>query len=62
MLDQLKRVLSRLQATVGARSEKAYLDRDAKGASRDAQSYAAGEAHAYGEAENDIRTAQRDED
>lgn len=62
MLDPLKRVLDRLQATVGARSEQAYVDRDAKGASREEQAYAAGEAHAYAKAEDDVRKAQRDAD
>jgi len=62
LLDQLKRVLGRLRATVSGRADQAYTDRDAEGASDEAQIYAAGEAHAYSVAEDDVRKAQRDGD
>ena len=61
MLDQLKRVLDRLRATVSGRADQAYADRDDEGASDEAQMYASGEAHAYSVAEEDVRKAQRDE-
>ena len=62
LLDQLKRVLESLRATVSDRADQAYADRDDEGASGEAQMYAAGEAHAYSVAEDDVREAQRDED
>ena len=51
-------VLERLRALLGRRAEQAYTDRDAKGATNEARDYAAGEAHAYGVAERDVRETQ----
>jgi hypothetical protein len=62
VLGQLNKTLDRLRKTLWARTEQAYVDRDAKGANDQAQSYASGEAHAYGVAEEDVRDAQRDWD
>jgi len=62
LLDQLTRVLDRLRATVSGRADQAHADRDEEGASGEAQMYAAGEAHAYSVAEEDVREAQRDGD
>ena len=61
MLEQLKRVLAGLRAKLSARTEKAYHDRDAPGATANDEAYASGEAHAYTKAESDVRDAERDE-
>ena len=62
MLTKVKRVLGRLRMTLSGRVEQAYEDRDAEGASATARSYAAGEAHAYGVAEEDVLRAEKDEE
>ena len=62
MLDELKTTLRRLRETIAARAEKAYGDRDAAEHQSHAQSYAAGESHAYGVAEDDVRRAEKAND
>ena len=60
---QLSGVLERLRGLLGDRTEQAYAERDAQGATNpQGNSYAAGEAHAYGVAEEDVRDAQKRDD
>ena len=47
-----------LQETLANRAELAYALRDMKGVSELSRAYAAGEAHAYGIAEDDVRVAE----
>ncbi len=56
---ELKRVLERLRSLLGKRTEQAYAERDERGRSSQARDFAAGEAHAYGVAEMDVREAER---
>jgi hypothetical protein len=60
----LQKVLGRLQQKLAGKAETAYGDRDAADETgrRDAQVYAAGEAHAYGEAADAVRDAQDEAD
>lgn len=60
----LQRVLGILRAKLSGQTEDAYRERDAAEGRGDfnALSYAAGEAHAYGKAEDSVRNAQRDAD
>ena len=60
MLDILKRTLARLRETLTGRADQAYKDRDQAGASIREQDYAAGEAHAYGVASDEVREAQEE--
>ena len=57
---RLQKVLARLQSKLGSKAEDAYRDRDEASMrnEHDAHTYAAGEAHAYGEAVEDVRDAQ----
>ena len=56
----LRSALERLRKTLANRAERAYADRDTQGMTAPARAYAAGEAHAYGTAEQDVRDAQQD--
>jgi hypothetical protein len=58
VLNPVSRVLDRLRQTLFERATQAYTDRDAKGATDHARSFAAGEAHAYGMADRDVKAAQ----
>jgi hypothetical protein len=60
----LQKVLSRLRQKLVGKAETAYSDRDAADETgrRDAQVYAAGEAHAYGDAADTVRDAQDEAD
>jgi hypothetical protein len=60
----LHKVLDRLRRKLAGKAETAYSDRDAADETgrRDAQVYAAGEAHAYGEAVEAVRDAQDEDD
>ena len=60
MLNEPRSVLQRLRTKLFQRTEQAYTDRDAKGVTDQAKSFAAGEAHAYGMAEKDVRDAQKE--
>ena len=62
MLDDVKTRLSRLREALAARAEKAYSDRDAAADQSGAESYAAGESHAYGIAEDEVRKAEKAND
>jgi hypothetical protein len=59
MVDNVKTVLGRLRKSLSARAEKAYVDRDEAPDKGEAESYAAGESHAYGIAEDDVRKAEK---
>lgn len=52
--------LLRLRKLLASRAETAYEDRDAEEGSAESKSYAAGESHAYGVAEDDARKAERE--
>ncbi len=60
MLDGLKKVLEGLRESLSGKAEDAYAERDAAHKEMDerAADYAAGESHAYGVAEGEIRDAQ----
>ena len=60
--NDLRRALEGLRATLSDRTEEAYTDRDATGITEKARMFAAGEAHAYGIAEMDVRDAQKERD
>lgn len=62
MLSDVRRALGRLRETLSNRAEQAYTDRDAEDITADARNFAAGEAHAYGIAERDVRDAQKERD
>jgi hypothetical protein len=62
VLNDLRRALGRLRETLSNRAEQAYTDRDAKDSTDYARNFAAGEAHAYGIAEMDVRDAQKERD
>jgi hypothetical protein len=51
--------LEPLRYTLAARAEMAYHLRDMEGTSEISRAYAAGEAHAYAVAEEDVRVAER---
>jgi hypothetical protein len=59
---RLQDVLGRLQGKFAGKTEDAYRDRDAAdlNGNQAAQTYAEGEAHAYGEAAESVREAQDD--
>jgi len=59
LLNELKSVLQQLRTKLFKRTEQAYTDRD-EGVTDQDRSYAAGEAHAYGRAEKDVRDAQEE--
>ena len=59
MPNKLWRALERLRETLSNRTEQAYTDRDTEAITDRDQDYAAGEAHAYGIAEADVRHAQK---
>ena len=54
--------LESLRRTLADRAEMAYHLRDMEGTPELAKAYAAGEAHAYAIAEEDVRTAERGSD
>jgi hypothetical protein len=58
----LKTTLERLRTTFTSRAEKAYKERDAADFSSDAEFYAAGEAHAFGVASDEVREAEKTND
>ena len=60
ILTRLQKVLANLRGKLVGKTEKAYRDRDEadKNNEHHAQTYAAGEAHAYGQAEQAVREAQ----
>jgi hypothetical protein len=60
--DNLTRALKRLRNTLWNRTEQAYAARDSTGNTDNARMFAAGEAHAYGIAEMDVRDAQNERD
>ena len=62
MPDNVRRALGRLRETLWNRTEQAYADRDSEGNTDYARTFAAGEAHAYGIAEMDVRDAQNERD
>ena len=51
--------LESLRQTLAGRAEMAYHLRDMEGTPEICRAYAAGEAHAYAIAEEDVRTAER---
>ena len=53
-----KRCFEPLRKTLAERAELAYHLRDAKGTPDLTRAYAAGEAHAYAVAEEDVRAAE----
>ena len=60
VIDVIMRLLGPLRETLSDRAEQAYTERDAQGITDNARSFAAGEAHAYGIAEKDVRDAQKE--
>lgn len=62
MIDLLRKTLRRLRAGFSKKAEQAYRDRDAARDRSHAQAYAAGEAHAYGVASDEVRDAQDKQD
>ena len=61
MLDQVKQTLARLRRLLSGKAEDAYHDRDAAGADSTREAYAAGEAHAYGVAVDDVRNEEQND-
>ena len=61
LIETLKQRLARLRQLFFDRAEAAYADSDAAGKSPEAQSYSEGEAHAYGDAEQEMREAEAEE-
>jgi hypothetical protein len=59
MLNRLKTVLERLQGRFNRKAEEAYDERDAA-TDPGKESYAAGEAHAFGVAADDVRAAEKE--
>lgn len=59
---RLKAALERLQRTLSGRAEQALKERDAASRPTSSRDFAAGEAHAYGIAAEDVRQAQLDEE
>lgn len=53
----LRTKLSRLRVQLSAKAYNAYDERDSLRTSEIAQAYAAGEAHAYGDASDEVRAA-----
>lgn len=62
VLDSVKEVLGRLRRSLSAKAETAYGDRDAAGEDSEKESYASGEAHAYGAAADEVRDAENKAD
>lgn len=60
--DRLKKTLQRLRAVLSGKAEEAYRERDDAKEQSDAETYAAGEAHAYGIASDEVRKAQQEQD
>ena len=56
--DDVKTTWARLRESLAARAERAYTDRDAAYGQGHAESYAAGESHAYATAEDEVRKAE----
>jgi hypothetical protein len=56
--EAVKDRLESLRRTLADRAEMAYHLRDKEGATELSRAYAAGEAHAYAIAEEDVRTAE----
>ena len=61
MLDQVKQTLARLRRLLSGKAEDAYHDRDAAGEDSRREAYAAGEAHAYGVAVDDVRNEEQND-
>jgi hypothetical protein len=66
VLNQLRVTLRRLRETLSGKAEQAYRDRDAanlstKDSAKQDSAYAAGEGHAYGVAEEEIREAEQED-
>jgi hypothetical protein len=61
MLDQVVGTLRRLRNSLSGKAEQAYKDRDAAEGSTE-EAYADGEAHAYGDASDEVRKAETDEE
>lgn len=55
----IREVLHRLRGSLWSKSEQAYKDRDEAPDDSRAEAYAAGEAHAYGEAADEVRRAEK---
>ena len=62
VLTPVKNTLRRLREVFSGRAEDAYLERDTAKHDSHEESYAAGEAHAYGIASDDVRKAQEEEE
>jgi hypothetical protein len=58
----LRETLRKLRASLSGKAEDAYRDRDAARSRSNEESFAAGEAHAYGDASDQVREAQDAED
>ncbi len=58
---RLKTTLERLRLSLNRKTETAYAERDEAAPSSTEESFAAGEAYAYGDAAEDVRKEQRDE-
>ena len=60
MLDGLISTLRRLRGRLAGKAEEAYEKRDSAESDSREESYAAGEAHAYGVAADEVRKEQQD--
>jgi hypothetical protein len=62
--NKLQQVLAALQEKLGGKTEDAYRERDEADSRNkpEARAYAAGEAHAYGQAAEAVRDAQTEAD
>jgi hypothetical protein len=58
MLNRLRTAIKRLRRSLFEKAEAAYDERDAAEDGSKAEAYAAGEAHAYGVAEGEVRKAE----
>ncbi len=58
MLERLRTAVRRLRRSLFDKAEDAYDERDAAEDGSKAEAYAAGQAHAYGVAEGEVREAE----
>lgn len=61
-MPRLKMTLERLRTSLNRKTETAYAERDEAAPSSTEESFAAGEAYAYGDAADEVRDEQLDED
>ncbi len=60
MISRLKEILDRLRDSLSAKAENAYKERDEAQQDSRAESYSAGEAHAYGVSADEVREAEKE--